>query len=109
MPKPKTHSKKKVTSPTSTAADDTLPKCLVPGRTILATAPGALTWLNFDNHDCCQLCCLFDATEAAQMEERMIMSIVRNAAPYFVRDLRLFLCSSITSAASSARLSNPLP
>jgi uncharacterized caspase-like protein len=28
---------------------------------------------------------LFDATEAAQMEERMIMSIVRNAAPYFVR------------------------
>ncbi|KAJ7690948.1 hypothetical protein B0H14DRAFT_2652201 [Mycena olivaceomarginata] len=59
------------------------PSALVPGRTILATAPGALTWLNFDNHDCRQLCRLFDATEAAQMEERLIMSIVHNAAPYF--------------------------
>ncbi|KAJ7692491.1 hypothetical protein B0H14DRAFT_2651659 [Mycena olivaceomarginata] len=87
MPKPKTRSKKKATSPASTAADDTLPKCLVPGRTILATAPGALTWLHFDNYDCRQLCRLFDATEAAQMEERVIMTIVRNAAPYF-RDFR---------------------
>ncbi|KAJ7300354.1 hypothetical protein DFH08DRAFT_1001797 [Mycena albidolilacea] len=75
MPKPKTRSKRKATSPASTAADDTLPKCLVPGWTILATAPGALTWLNFDNYDCRQLCRLFDATEAAQMEERLIMSI----------------------------------
>jgi hypothetical protein len=91
MAKSKTRSKKKATSPASTAADDTLPKCLVPGRTILATAPGALTWLNFDNHDCRQLCRLFDATEAAQMEERLIMSIVRNAAPYFVRAFPPFL------------------
>jgi hypothetical protein len=65
-------------------ADNSLPKCLVPGCTILATAPGALTWLNFDNHDCRQLCRLFDATEAAQMEERLLMTILRNAAPYFV-------------------------
>ncbi|KAJ7847852.1 hypothetical protein B0H14DRAFT_2583394, partial [Mycena olivaceomarginata] len=50
MAKSKTRSKKKATSPASTVADDSLPKCLVPGRTILATAPGALTWLNFDNY-----------------------------------------------------------
>ncbi|KAJ7300647.1 hypothetical protein DFH08DRAFT_828243, partial [Mycena albidolilacea] len=87
MPKPKTRSKKKATSPASTVADNSLPKCLVPGRTILATAPGALTWLHFDNYDCRQLCRLFDATEAAQMEERLLMTILRNAAPYF-RDFR---------------------
>jgi hypothetical protein len=84
MAKSKTRSKKKATSPASTVADDSLPKCLVPGRTILATAPGALTWLNFDNYDCRQLCRLFDATEAAQMEERLLITILRNAAPYFV-------------------------
>ncbi|KAJ7702520.1 hypothetical protein B0H14DRAFT_3527255 [Mycena olivaceomarginata] len=87
MAKSKTRSKKKATSPASTVADDSLPKCLVPGRTILATAPGALTWLNFDNYDCRQLCRLFDATEAAQMEERLLTTILRNAAPYF-RDFR---------------------
>jgi hypothetical protein len=85
MAKPKTCLKKKATSPASTTAEETPPKCLVPGRTILATSPGALTWLNFDNHDCRQLCHLFDATEAAQMEERMLLSIMRDAAPYFVR------------------------
>ncbi|KAJ7812464.1 hypothetical protein B0H14DRAFT_3478832 [Mycena olivaceomarginata] len=86
MAKSKTRSKKKATSPASTVADDSLPKCLVPGRTILATAPGALTWLNFDNYDCRQLCRLFDATEAAQMEERLLITILRNAAPYFTSE-----------------------
>ncbi|KAJ7824995.1 hypothetical protein B0H14DRAFT_3468907, partial [Mycena olivaceomarginata] len=87
MTKGKARSKKKASSPTSTVADDTLPKCLVPGRNMLSTEPGALTWLHFDNHECRQLCRLFDATEVAQMEDRVIMSIAREAAPYF-RDFR---------------------
>jgi hypothetical protein len=85
MVKGKTRSKKKASSPTSTVADDTLPKCLVPGCNMLCTEPGALTWLHFDNHECRQCCRLFDATEVAQMEDRMIMAITREAAPYFVR------------------------
>jgi hypothetical protein len=84
MAKSRTRSRKKAPSPTSTVADDTLPKCLVPGRNMLSTEPGALTWLHFDNHECRQLCRLFDATEVAQMEDRVIMSIAREAAPYFV-------------------------
>ncbi|KAJ7683920.1 hypothetical protein B0H14DRAFT_3534891 [Mycena olivaceomarginata] len=52
-----------------------------------STEPGALTWLHFDNLECRQLCRLFDATEVAQMEDRLIMSIAREAAPYF-RDFR---------------------
>ncbi|KAJ7824017.1 hypothetical protein B0H14DRAFT_3469631 [Mycena olivaceomarginata] len=87
MAKSRTRSRKKAPSPTSTVADDTLPKCLVPGRNMLSTEPGALTWLHFDNHECRQLCRLFDATEVAQMEDRVIMSIAREAAPYF-RDFR---------------------
>jgi hypothetical protein len=51
---------------------------------MLSTEPGALTWLHFDNLECRQLCRLFDATEVAQMEDRLIMAIVREAAPYFV-------------------------
>ncbi|KAJ7842392.1 hypothetical protein B0H14DRAFT_3456933 [Mycena olivaceomarginata] len=76
MAKSKTRSKRRRPAPASTVADDSLPKCLVPGRTILATAPGALTWLNFDNYDCRQF-----------MEERLLITILRNAAPYF-RDFR---------------------
>jgi hypothetical protein len=38
---------------------------------------------------------LFDATEAAQMEERVIMTIVRNAAPYFVCAFRTLLGISL--------------
>ncbi|KAJ7681309.1 hypothetical protein B0H14DRAFT_3535844 [Mycena olivaceomarginata] len=52
-----------------------------------STEPGALTWLHFDNLECRQLCRLFDATEVAQMEDRLIMAIAREAAPYF-RDFR---------------------
>jgi hypothetical protein len=85
MPKGKARSKKKASSPTSTVADDTLPKCLIPGRNMQSTEPGALTWLHFDNLKCRQLCRLFDATEVAQMEDRLIMAIAREAAPYFVR------------------------
>ncbi|KAJ7817379.1 hypothetical protein B0H14DRAFT_3474701 [Mycena olivaceomarginata] len=70
MTKGKARSKKKASSPTSTS-----------------TEPGALTWLHFDNLECRQLCRLFDATEVAQMEDRLIMSIAREAAPYF-RDFR---------------------
>ncbi|KAJ7343708.1 hypothetical protein DFH08DRAFT_810266 [Mycena albidolilacea] len=87
MTKGKNRLKKKASSPTSTAAEDALPKCLVPGRNMLSTEPGALTWLHFDNHECRQFCRLFDATEVAQMEDRMIMAIAREAAPYF-RDFR---------------------
>ncbi|KAJ7861671.1 hypothetical protein B0H14DRAFT_3445142 [Mycena olivaceomarginata] len=87
MTKGKARSKKKASSPTSTVADDTLPKCLIPGRNMQSTEPGALTWLHFDNLECRQLCRLFDATEVAQMEDRLIMSIAREAAPYF-RDFR---------------------
>jgi hypothetical protein len=58
---------------------------------MLSTEPGALTWLHFDNLECRQLCRLFDATEVAQMEDHMIMSIAREAAPYFVRGPSLFL------------------
>ncbi|KAJ7747107.1 hypothetical protein B0H14DRAFT_3514153 [Mycena olivaceomarginata] len=87
MTKGKARSKKKASTPTSTVADDSLPKCLVPGRNMLSTEPGALTWLHLDNLECRQLCRLFDATEVAQMEDRMIMSIAREAAPYF-RDFR---------------------
>jgi hypothetical protein len=85
MTKGKAQSKKKASSPTSTVADDTLPKCLIPGRNMQSTEPGALTWLHFDNLECRQLCRLFDATEVAQMEDRLIMAIAREAAPYFVR------------------------
>jgi hypothetical protein len=90
MAKSKTRSRKKATSPASTAADDSLPKCLVPGRNMLSTEPGALTWLHFDNLECRQLCRLFDATEVAQMEDHVIMSIACEAAPYFVRVLFSF-------------------
>ncbi|KAJ7797230.1 hypothetical protein B0H14DRAFT_3493959 [Mycena olivaceomarginata] len=100
MAKPKTRSRKKANSHASTVVDNSLPKCLVPGRTILATAPGALTWLNFDNHDCRQLCRLFDATEAAQMEEHLITSIVRNAAPYFTTAEQDRFLWSVTVAAT---------
>jgi hypothetical protein len=96
MTKGKARSKKKASSPTSTVADDTLPKCLVPGRNMLSTEPGALTWLHFDNLECRQLCRLFDATEVAQMEDRMIMSIAREAAPYFVRGPSVFLLIFMT-------------
>ncbi|KAJ7797738.1 hypothetical protein B0H14DRAFT_2618593, partial [Mycena olivaceomarginata] len=34
-----------------------------PGETCFLPSPGALTWLHFDNHECRQLCRLFDATE----------------------------------------------
>jgi hypothetical protein len=94
MTKGKTRPKKKVSSPTSTVADDTLPKCLVPGHNMHSTKPGAHTWLHFDNLKCRQLCRLFDATEIAQMEDHMIMSIAHEAAPYFVRASPLFIFHS---------------
>ncbi|KAJ7788600.1 hypothetical protein B0H14DRAFT_3503997 [Mycena olivaceomarginata] len=93
--------------------DDTLPKCLVPGRNMLSTEPGALTWLHFDNHACRQLCRLFDATEVAQMEDRVIMFIAREAAPYFrdfrerfsdtTAELEMFLWSVVAAATPLAK------
>jgi hypothetical protein len=57
---------------------------------------------------------LFDATEAAQMEEQMIMSIVRNAAPYFVRAFPpllewLYLIRCFFSATFEPAFQRPLP
>ncbi|KAJ7833465.1 hypothetical protein B0H14DRAFT_3462749 [Mycena olivaceomarginata] len=93
--------------------DDTLPKCLVPGRNMLSTEPGALTWLHFDNLECRQLCRLFDATEVAQMEDRVIMAIACEAAPYFrdfrdrfsntTAELEMFLWSVVAAATPLAK------
>ncbi|KAJ7871816.1 hypothetical protein B0H14DRAFT_3439252 [Mycena olivaceomarginata] len=113
MAKPKTRSKRKASSPASTTVDNTLPKCLVPGRNMLSTDPGALTWLHFDNHECRQLCRLFDATEVAQMEDRVIMSITREATPFFrdfrerfsdtTTELEMFLWSVVATATPLAK------
>ncbi|KAJ7788902.1 hypothetical protein B0H14DRAFT_3503657 [Mycena olivaceomarginata] len=108
MAKSKTRPKKKAASPSSTVVDDTLPKCFIPGRNMLSTEPGALTWLRFDSLECRQLCCLFDATEVAQMEDWLIMAIAREAAPYFrdfcdrfpdtTAEIEMFLWSVIAAA-----------
>ncbi|KAJ7654900.1 hypothetical protein B0H14DRAFT_3540763, partial [Mycena olivaceomarginata] len=87
MAKSRTRSRKKAPSPTSTVADDTLPKCLVPGRNMLSTEPGALTWYTSTTTNVDSFAFIRCHRGRRKMEDRVIMSIAREAAPYF-RDFR---------------------